>query len=415
MDVEQIGIIGKFVLAVLIGLLVGLEREHSSLEKKALHFAGIRTFPLIALLGCAAALLSEQWAGFFLAGFVGLLLLLAIVYAISASRGEAGLTTEVAVLLTYLLGGLVYWGYFWGATALGVLTMVLLALRSTLRNLVAHIEREDILAASKFAIVSVVVLPLLPNETFGPLDVLNPFQLWLMVVFVSGVSFSGYVAIKLWGHQQGIWITSLLGGLVSTTAVTLSFSQRSKEMQAMSRHLGLGVVIASTTMYFRVMLEVLAFNPNLARVVWLAFAVLAALGLGGGFFFWRSLRSQSLEAGNFSNPFRLWPAIQIAVLFGLILLLTKAASQMFGDAGILVASFLSGLTKIDPITLSLAQLAGRDISYATASQSLLLATTANILAKMVLASLFGAPALRRQTALVLAPLALANLGLAFLV
>jgi len=403
----------KFALAVLVGLLVGLEREHARLEREKPHFfAGVRTFPLISLLGCTLALLSTgALAGLFAIGFAGVVALTLVVYAFSAYRGDIGLTTEVAVLLVYLTGGLIYWDQIWLGVAIGVLVTVLLALRHALHTLVARIEREDIYAALKFIVVSAVVLPLLPNETFGPLDVINPYQLWLMVVFVSAISFSGYVAIKLFGHQRGIWITSLLGGLVSTTAVTMSFSERSRESSAMARHLALGIVIASSTMYFRVLLEVMAFNSILAGDVWLRLVLLMAVGLGGGVYLWRTVHSGGQDTANFSNPFRLWPAIQIAILFGVILLLTTAANQFLGESGIYAASFLSGLTKIDPIALSLSQLAGDEISYQVAGKALLLATTANVAAKMGLVTALGAPGLRRSALPVLGVMALASLGL----
>ncbi|MFC1879203.1 MgtC/SapB family protein [Chloroflexota bacterium] len=168
-----------------------------------------------------------------------------------------------------MIGGLIYWDQIWLGVALSVLVTALLALRSTLHMLVTRIEREDIFATLKFIVVSAVILPLLPNEAMGPFEAINPFQLWLMVVFVATVSFSGYLAIKLIGPQQGIWLTSLLGGLVSTTAVTLSFAQRSRESPILARHLALGIMLASTTMYLRVILEVFAFNPRLAGEVWL--------------------------------------------------------------------------------------------------------------------------------------------------
>jgi len=401
---------------VLVGLLVGLEREHSRLVQDKPHFfAGIRTFPLISLLGCTLALLSTgALAGLFAIGFVGMVALILIVYTFSAYRGDTGLTTEVAVLLVYLSGGLIYWDQIWLGVAIGVLVTVLLALRHTLHTLVARIEREDIYAALKFIVVSAVVLPLLPNKTFGPLDVINPYQLWLMVVFVSAISFSGYLAIKLFGHQRGIWITSLLGGLVSTTAVTMSFSERSRESSSMARHLALGIVIASSTMYFRVLLEVLAFNPVLAGHVWFRLVLLLFVGLAGGFLLWRVTRPEKQNLSNFSNPFRLWPAIQIGVLFGVILFLTSLANQAFGNTGIYVASFLSGLAKIDPITLSISQLAGKDVSYNVAAQALLLATTANVLTKMGLVITLSAPGLRRAALPVLGVMALSSLGMAIL-
>jgi uncharacterized membrane protein (DUF4010 family) len=403
----------KFTLAVLMGLLVGLEREHSQQERETAHFAGIRTFPLIALLGCTAAMLSvEGQVWLFAVGFAGLAALVVTVYTFSARQGNLGLTTEVVVLLVYLIGGLIYWDQLWLAVALGVIVTALLALRPTLHGLVARIEREDIYAALKLGVVSAVVLPLLPDQMYGPLEVLNPFRIWLMVVFVSAVSFSGYVAIKLLGPRKGVGLTGLLGGLISSTAVTLSFSQRSRDAPSLGQYLALGIALASTTMYPIIILQVLAFNGILAERIWLPMVLLAGLGAGGCIVLWRTASSKEAQVTHFANPFRLWPAIQFGLLFGVVLLVTKGAQVALGDAGVYVASFLAGLTGLDAITLSMAQLAGKEVTYGVATQALLLAATANTLAKGGLVLALGAPALRRSTLPVLGLMSLASLGLA---
>lgn len=198
-------------------------------------------------------------------------------YASSARRGNLGVTTAAVVLLVYLMGGLIYWDQTWLASALGIIVTVLLALRPTLHRLVARIKREDIYAALKLAVVSAVVLPLLPNQAYGPLGVLNPYRIWLIAVFVSAVGFSGHVGIKLLGPRKGIRLTALLGGLIFSTAVTLDFSQRRKETPSLGRYLALGIILASNTMYPIIILRVLAFNSSLAQQVGLPMALLTAL------------------------------------------------------------------------------------------------------------------------------------------
>lgn len=403
----------RFALAALIGLLIGLEREHSQQESETTHFAGIRTFPMITLLGCTTALLAEEnqiWL--FAVGMAGMVGLILTVYAFSAQHGDLGVTTEIVALLAYLIGGLVYWNEIWLAVALGVIVTVLLALRPFLHNLVARIDREDIYATLKFVVVSAVILPLLPDEAYGPWGVLNPFQIWLIVVFVSAVSFTGYVAIKLLGPRRGIGLTGFLGGLVSSTAVTLGFSQRSRETPPLARHLALGIVIASTTMYPIIVLQVLAFNQELARRLWLPMGLLAAIGLGGSALLWRAARSRELETTNFANPFRLLPAIQFGFLFTVVLVVTKAAQVSLGDTGVYLASFLAGLTGMDAITLSMAQLAGGEVSLHVAAQSLLLAAAANTLVKGGLTAFLGAAPLRKFTLPMLGLLAAVSLALA---
>jgi len=403
----------RFALAALIGLLIGLEREHSQQESETTHFAGIRTFPMITLLGCTTALLAEEnqiWL--FAVGMAGMVGLILTVYAFSAQHGDLGVTTEIVALLAYLIGGLVYWNEIWLAVALGVIVTVLLALRPFLHNLVARIDREDIYATLKFVVVSAVILPLLPDEAYGPWGVLNPFQIWLIVVFVSAVSFTGYVAIKLLGPRRGIGLTGFLGGLVSSTAVTLGFSQRSRETPPLARHLALGIVIASTTMYPIIVLQVLAFNQEFARRLWLPMGLLAAIGLGGSALLWRAARSRELETTNFANPFRLLPAIQFGFLFTVVLVVTKAAQVSLGDTGVYLASFLAGLTGMDAITLSMAQLAGEEVSLHVAAQSLVLAAAANTLVKGGLTAFLGAAPLRKFTLPTLGLLAAVSLALA---
>jgi uncharacterized membrane protein (DUF4010 family) len=401
----------KFALAALVGLMVGLEREHSQRESETSHFAGIRTFPLMTLLGCTAAFLStEGQPWLFAVGFSGLAVLVLIVYAFSAQQGDLGVTTEIAVLIVYLIGGLIYWDQIWLAAALGVIVTVLLAARPVLHGLVARIEREDIYAALKFGVVSAVVLPLLPNQTYGPWDVLNPFRIWLMVVFVSAIGFIGYGAIKLLGAQRGIGLTGLLGGLVSSTAVTLSFSQRSRDATFLGKHLAFGIAVASVTMYPTVLVQALVFNRRLAGEVWLPLVLLSAIGTAVCVFLWQRAQSQEEQDTKLANPFRLWPAIQFGILFGVVLLITRGAQSVLGDTGVYVTSFLAGLTGLDAVTLSMAQLAGRGVSYEVAAQALLVAVTANTVAKAALTLFLGARSLHRYTLPSLGFLALISLG-----
>jgi uncharacterized membrane protein (DUF4010 family) len=227
----------RFGVALFIGLLVGLQREYTmdeySAEGRAEMFAGLRTFTLMALVGAAAAMVADMldspWA------FVGIVfplgLLIAVAYFITAWRGGMGMTTEVAALVTILAGALAYWEQITLAVALAVVTTGLLSLKLELHGFVERLTREDIFAVLKFALITAIILPVLPNETYGPppFDVLNPYTIWLLVVLISGISFLGYVLIKLLNAREGITLTGLLGGLASSTATTLSFAERSQK------------------------------------------------------------------------------------------------------------------------------------------------------------------------------------------
>ena len=207
--------------------------------------------------------------------------LIAVSYFVSASAGAIGLTSEIAAVLVFLIGALCYWGSMEVAAALGVGTAVLLSLKVSVRKFVGRVTEEDVLATLKFAVITAIVLPLLPNRTFGsaPFDVLNPQNVWLMVVFISAISFIGYVLIKLAGPQRGVGLTGLLGGLVSSTAVTLSFTQRSRGHAALAKPFALAITGAWTMMFARVLVEAAMLNGQLLSALWIPIGGAGGAGL----------------------------------------------------------------------------------------------------------------------------------------
>ena len=257
---DQTQLFLRFGASLAIGFLIGVQREFAPRGQKGEIVAGERTFALMGLVGCLAAMAADQLDSSL--AFFGVILLMgifsAVAYFIDAWRGHVGLTTEVAIVVTILLGALCYWGYLVLAVALGIATTALLYLKLETDRFVLSLTREDIFAALQFAVISAIILPILPNESFfpPPFDVLNPFKIWLMIVFISGISFLGYVAIKVVGPEQGIGLTGFLGGIVSSTAVTLSFSERSSREPDLSRSFALAIMIAWTVMFARVLVEV---------------------------------------------------------------------------------------------------------------------------------------------------------------
>ncbi|MBN1889161.1 MAG: MgtC/SapB family protein [Thermoflexales bacterium] len=391
----------RFGVALFIGFLVGLQREYSKSDHGREMFAGARTFALMGLTGCLAALGAEQLSSAWV--FVGLVLvvggLIAVAYFIAAWRGEVGLTTEMAAVLTFLTGALCYWEHVDLAVALAVATTVLLSLKLEMHTLAQRITQEDVYATLKFAVITAIVLPVLPNQVFGPppLDVLNPYKIWLMVIFISGISFLGYVLIKVVGARQGIGLTGLLGGLVSSTAVTLSFAQRSQREAELARPFALAITVAWTVMFTRVMVAVAALNPALLRVLWPPMAAAAAAGLAYCGYLYFSQRTDRQEVMAFSNPFELGPAVKFGLLYAVILLVSKAAQTYLGSTGLYLSSIVAGLADVDAITLSMAELsrAGGSLDVGTAARAVVLAAMSNTIVKggIVLAS--GAPALRK--------------------
>jgi uncharacterized membrane protein (DUF4010 family) len=356
----------------------------------------------MGLIGCGAALVSDilasPWP--FVAAMLVVGAFLAVTYYIDATRGDVGLTTEIAAVLTVLAGALAYWGFALLAVAMAVIMAVLLSIKVETHEFVQRLSREDIFAALKLAVISAIILPLLPNQNFGPqpFDIFNPFQIWLLVVFISGINFIGYVLVKLIGTDKGIGLTGLVGGLASSTAVTLSFTQRSKVEPLLSKAFALAITAAWTVMFVRVIVEVLAVNATLMRTLWLP--LLAAMGVGLVYCLFLYLRKPSSDEEReveFSNPFQLAPAIIFGLVFTLVLGISRASEVYLGDAGLYITSFFSGLATVDAITLSLAQLS-RDpmlLEPSLASRAIVVAAVANTFAKGMIVIVAGSALLRR--------------------
>ncbi len=412
----------RFGAALAIGVLVGLQREHAYGGPEEELFAGVRTFALIGLLGCTGALIADEVGSPW--GFVAVALpmggLIVAAYIVSAWRHEGtGLTTEMATVLTLGAGAMCYWDYLALAAALGVATTVLLSLKPEMHAFAHRITREDLYATLKFAVITVIVLPVLPNRGFGPapLDVLNPYQIWLMVVFISGISFLGYVLIKLVGPRQGISLSGLLGGLVSSTAVTLNFAQRSEKEEELSRSFALAIIVAWTMTFIRILIEVATLNRRLLGVVWPPLAAAWAVGLAYAGYLYVSRRTERKGEVDFANPFELGTALKFGLLFAVVLLVSKAASLYMGHVGLYVSSFLSGLPGVDALTLSMARLstAGGELDLVTGARAIVVGAMANTAAKGGIVLAIGSARLRRAILPGFVLIVMAGVGAAFLV
>jgi len=393
----------RFGAALGLGLLLGLERERK--RDAELLFGGIRTFALIALLGALGAYIERELnqAWLVVAAFIALSALVIVSYATTAARGELGITTEVTALLAFIVGALCGWQSVGVASVATVVCLLLLTLKDFLHSLARRVELSDVEATLTFAVISVIILPLLPNQNFGPppLDVINPYKIWLMVVLIAGLNFLGYLLVKVLGNEHGFLLTGVLGGLVSSTAVTLSFSQRSRQEPAMSSAFVLAILVAWTIMFLRVVVMVGVVNRPLAASLVVALGCMAAAGLVVSFVLWR--RSRTNEKGVVTagaNPFELSEAIKFGLLFGIITIVAKAAQTYLGATGLYLAGALAGLTDVDAISLSMANLAqANPDSLAVAARTIVIAVLANTLVKAVMAVFMGAPMLRRTVVL----------------
>jgi uncharacterized membrane protein (DUF4010 family) len=394
------GLALRFAVAIALGALIGLERERTKGQEGG---AGVRTFALIALTGAIAGYLDQNlglaWVS--LSIFFAVAALITGMYVITASRGDVGITTEISALLAFLLGLLCAHGQLQLAAWVAVAMALLLALKGWLHGLASRIESADVEATLKFAIVTLIVLPLVPDHNYGPapLDVVNPYKIWLMVVLISGLNFASYLLIKIVGAEHGIGIAGLLGGLVSSTAVTLGFSQRSRQPGEDASTLALGILLAWTVMYFRVAIMVWFISAPLGARLTLAMGVLGAVSLGACYWLWRRrerVERGTVEAG--SNPFELDEAIKFGLLFGVVVLVAKAAQVYLGEAGLYLAAGIAGLTDVDAITLAMADLAKSDAANIDiAARAIVIAVMANTLVKSGMAAGLSSPELRRLT------------------
>lgn len=386
-NLEQTDLFFRLGMAMLLGILIGIEREYSVSNKTQTLFAGVRTFGLFGLLGGLAALAADQmeqaWPLVAVVLVVGGMIISS--YVVSARKDRVGMTTEIAGLVVLLNGALCYWGLISLAIAGAVSVTVLLSIKPFTQLFVDQISSEDVYATLQFAVISAVILPVLPNASFGPppFDVLNPYKIWLMVVFISGISFLGYATIKFVGSEHGIGLIGLLGGMVSSTAVTLTFAERSRKQTALVGPFTLAILISWVVMFARVLVEVFVVNKALLAVVWLPVAAAGGVGLAYCaflFFFQRTKESSDVK---FTNPFELGTAIKFGLLYGVILLVARAAQMYLGDAGTYASAILSGLTDVDAITLSMAELSkpGNALSMETAARAIVLAITANTVVK----------------------------------
>lgn len=395
--------LAPLLVALLVGLLIGLDRERAEVRKDRPLFAGVRTFPLIALAGALPVLLREELgAGLLLVSFLAVAGVVVTAYV----RGDAshpGATTEIAALVTFLLGALAGAGQLGLAAAAGVTVAVLLAAKPPLERLSRALSAEEMYAVLELAVISVIVLPILPDRGYGPWQTLNPRSIWTIVVLVSALSFAGFVAVRLLGERRGALVTGALGGLVSSTAVTIAMAERSRDRGAEGTAAA-AAVVASTIMCLRV--GVLAgvvsagLLPRLLPVV----ATMAVVGLGAAALLTRGSRGRSAPASTVRNPFSLASALAFAAVYAAVLVLVRAAGEYLGDRGLYATAVLSGAVDVDAPTIAFARLDVVDTRVPVAA--ITIAAVTNTLVKLGLGVAFGADRFRLQLAAALGLMAL---------
>ncbi len=382
-------------IALGLGLLVGLQRQRSESP-----VAGFRTFPLVTVLGTLTAILASSFGGWVVgAGLIAVCVLAVLGNVLQSKTGkpDPGLTTEVALLLMFGVGAFLTFGPMPLAIALGGGVAVLLHFKTQMHSLAGRIGEKDFKAIMQFVLITLVILPVLPNRSMGPFNVLNPFKIWLMVVLIVGISLAGYVAFKWFGERVGTLMGGVLGGLISSTATTVSYARRSRELPEASTLAAGVVMIASTVVFGRVLVEIAFVSP---RFLGTAAPPLGVLMVTLGVLALMMLARQRGGASALTepeNPSELKPALIFAVLYALVLLAVAAAKQYFGAGGMYVVAVLSGLTDMDAITLSVAQLVeqGR-LPEATGWRLIVVASMSNLIFKAGTVAVLGSTAMRAR-------------------
>jgi uncharacterized membrane protein (DUF4010 family) len=390
-----------FGIALLIGVLIGIEREKRKAREPQPGIGGIRTFILIAEAGAVSAWVSRHvdapWP--FLVTLLGVAALLVTSYLVEArvTAGQsAGLTTEMAALTTCLLGGLCLFGFPELAVALAIVTATVLAFKEPIHGLVERIGSEDLYAGLKLLVASFIVLPLLPNRPVDPWGALNPYQLWWLVILISGLSLVGYVAMRWVGPERGTALTGFFGGLASSTAVTLTFARRSREERGVIDALATGLLLSWGVMFVRVLVEVAVVHPPLLGALVVPFAAMGVVTVGQALVLYLRAGTEAAGAKDvpLRNPFSLVFAIRFALFFAGVMLLVALVQRYFPGRGEVVVAAIAGLTDVDAITLSMAAYARGGGDADTAVQAITVAAFTNTIVKAGLIVALGAAALK---------------------
>jgi uncharacterized membrane protein (DUF4010 family) len=385
---------GQIAISLLLGLLIGLQRERVESA-----IGGIRTYPLIAAFGTVCGWLAQDYGGWIVAAGLLAVATLLVVSNFMLTRGgdhDAGQTSEIAALLLYGVGAYVVAGELAVAVVLGGIIVVLLHFKDFLHAFAARIGEQDVTAIMQFVLITLVVLPVLPDRSYGPYDTLNPFEIWLMVVLIVGIGLVGYLAYKLFGARDGAVLGGVIGGLVSSTATTVSFARRVASKPASAGLAALVIVIASAMVYARVMTEVAVVAPGQVRSMLPPLAAMLAASIIVGavlFFASQDHRAAMAEQG---NPASLRLAMTFAAFYAVISFVVAAVQAEFGAGALYPVAVVAGLTDVDAITLSSSKLVNQGrMEPGTAWRTIVVASLSNLVFKGILAATLGGRALAR--------------------
>jgi len=415
-DAEQIALMG---IALAIGLLIGVERGWKFREaKEGERIAGLRTYGLTGLLGGGAGLLS-QYLSTTVFGFVflGFTITVTVAYAMRRNINEdASITSLITMLLTFVLGALATLEHVNLAASIAVVTVMLLRYKDVLHGWLKKLEKKELHAALQLLLISIVLLPILPDRGYGPWQALNPYEIWWMVVLISAISFSGYFAMKLAGPSRGVILTALAAGMASSTALTLHYARLSQKHENMKNLLAAGILLACGTMFPRVVLVSSLINPALFSQLAVPMSIMTVVVLLSSLVIWHSKGDKApSELTHLINPLEMKSALFFGALLVLVILLGKVAIDYFGEAGIYILAMVSGIADVDPINLTLSRMSTVDLSLNLAVLGIVIAASSNTLVKALLATFIGGPGLGMRVFLPLLAASAVGLTTAWLI
>jgi len=397
----------NFLIAIALGVLVGLEREFALSREKKESFGGIRTFTLVSILGALVGYLASIYSFWILVAGIVCFAVFAIVFYLTESQitKSLGATTEIASFTVFIIGMLCMSGQLRLAVISAIVVTLFLSLKGPLHTFVHKVSKEDIYSTLKFAIIAFVILPFLPNQVYGPYGVFNPYKIWLIVVLISGISFIGYIAMKTVGAKKGMGLTGFLGGFVSSTAVSMSMSNTSKKITKMVNPFVFAMVIASSTMFFRVLVIIGILNKAILPKLLIPLIAMGVTGAIAALFVWtrKEKVSEKEKDVKISSPFTIKPALKFAVFFIIVLFIAKIGFQYLGSKGMYLTALLSGLADVDALTVSVAELTRTGgITASVGVFSVVIAVIVNTIVKAGIANIFGSSEFKKKINIIFA-------------
>lgn len=382
-------------LALLLGMLVGLQRE---LKDK--HIAGFRTFGLVTVFGALTGLIARHTSAWIIAaGLLGVIAVIVVGNAIKlrTERVEYGMTTEVSLLLMFAIGAWLPFGSWAAAAAAAGGTALILYSKPRFKGIIARLDEDDIKAIMQFVLISLIILPILPNQSYGPFEFFNPRLTWLLVVLITGISLGGYLLYKFVGQRAGVLLGGLLGGLVSSTATTVSYARLSSGSAGTARNAAVVILIASAMVYVRMLIEIGVMAPGALYRMGVPIVILGLFTLVVAGLVYRRITDPTAEMPRQRNPSELGAALAFAAFYVTILLLMSAATEWLPEDALFAVALLSGLTDMDAVTLSTSQLVDDGTLDADRGWRVIMtAFISNTVFKFGIACALGHPDLRRH-------------------